>query len=160
MITRAPFRGVGEYPGQQCYDAARPSWYPGWMSTPSELACVMAEGSAGFYEMAQYGRITRPGDVAGPSPTSPADVANTAAELRDLSAPGGWTFEDSQVDPAEYAARLRAQIAADEKSGAYNPDGNLPLKALDLEILAPFLIAGAVLIGWQFMKGAGRNYVR
>lgn len=154
MITRRrAVRGIGEYPGQSCYDAARPGWYPGWLSTPSEFACAMGQGSAGFYELAQYGRITRPGDVAGPSPASPADVADTAEELRELSAPGAWTFDDSQVDPAEYAARLRDQIAADERSGAYNPDGNLPLNALDFEFLAPFLIAGVVLFGWQYMKG-------
>ena len=32
-------RGVGEYPGYYCYDAARPSWLPYWIDDFTESAC-------------------------------------------------------------------------------------------------------------------------
>ncbi len=37
MILRR--RGVGEYPGYYCYDAARPSWLPYWLDSVSESSC-------------------------------------------------------------------------------------------------------------------------
>ena len=32
-------RGLGEYPGYYCYDAARPSWLPYWLDDFTESAC-------------------------------------------------------------------------------------------------------------------------
>ena len=32
-------RGMGEYPGYYCYDAARPSWLPYWLDDLTESAC-------------------------------------------------------------------------------------------------------------------------
>jgi hypothetical protein len=39
MAYRRKRRGMGEYPGYYCYDAARPSWLPYWLDSVAESKC-------------------------------------------------------------------------------------------------------------------------
>lgn len=38
-MYRVRKRGMGEYPGYYCYDAARPSWLPYWIDDFTESTC-------------------------------------------------------------------------------------------------------------------------
>lgn len=148
-------RGLGEYPGQACYDPGRPGWYPYAVSTPTEFACVMGSGAAGFYERIQYGAIPRPGDL----PPAPGPIApQTSDEM------ATWTPEQAfatEGDWEAWRASQRAAIVAAEQSGAYNPEGNLPVTASGLSDFfsrygTALAVAGVALVGVVAVAGVRR----
>lgn len=85
MAYRVKSRGVGEYPGYYCYDAARPSWLPYWLDSFSEStckyspstiagnikACVTGDPSCGTPTEAQANP-----DLSGPGIAAPGELAN------------------------------------------------------------------------------------
>lgn len=149
-------RGMGEYPGDPCYDPGRPSLLPYWISSGQELACVLGSGAAGWYERIQYGKIPRPADLPAP-PVAPAP--QTAAQLA-----GDWWPEAAAVSPEQWEAwkaSQRAAIVAAEQSGEYNPAGNLPVTASGLSDFfsrygTALAVAGVALVGVVAVAGVRR----
>ena len=132
------------------YLSTRCAWNP--------LAVFDSECWASTYEALQYGRITRPGDVAPPRPLAP----QTADEM---TRPGAWGPDDGTDSIwADYAARLRAQIEADEAAGDYDPAGNLPFTATEASEAADFwtkykyfAIAAGGIVACAFVMGMPRG---
>jgi hypothetical protein len=148
-------RGVGEYPGQVCYDPARPRWYPNWVSTPTELACVMTSGAASLYQRAEYGRIPTVADLGTPpAPNAP----QTPAEM--LS----FTPDQSTTTPDQWAvfqAQQRAVLDAAAAGGSWNPAGNLPSATAVSDFFSQYggaLLAGGLVLGGLYIFGGGRRH--
>ncbi len=111
-------RGVGEYPGYYCYDAARPSWLPYWLDSLNESACkyspstiagnikacVSGDPSCGTPSGAQLDPSVSGGGVAAPgapvnvpqcSGLETLDAASNSCKLNFMSPPvllGGAVF--------------------------------------------------------------------
>lgn len=102
---------------------------------------------AQMYEEAQYGRITRPGDVAPPTPAAPQT-------REENTIPGAWTPEQAtRAGYADYVARLRARIAADEAEGTYNPAGNFPQVDQWKKYAVAVVVVLALIFALQLVKG-------
>jgi hypothetical protein len=69
-------RGMGEYPGYYCYDAARPSWLPYWLDSITESTC-------------KYNPVTIAGNIKACVAGSPnCGTPSVAQQNPDLSGPG------------------------------------------------------------------------
>jgi hypothetical protein len=120
------------------------------------MACVLSSGAAGFYEQAQYGRIPRPQDLPPPpvavAPETREQLLEWAPEDVAAAAPDRWEA---------WKAAQRAAIAAAERSGEYNPAGNLPVTASGLSDFfskygTALALAGVALVGTVAVVGVRR----
>lgn len=154
-------RGVGEYPGDACYDPSRPSWLPGWISDATEFACVMGKGGsniasaattegANIYSAAEYGIFPAPVTVP---PAAPASAYS--------SVPASWSPSQTTLQPGELGAANAAAANAAAASGAWNPAGNLPVSASGLSDFfsnyGGLLLAGVVGVGAAVLLVKGRR---
>ena len=83
MLVR---RGVGEYPGYYCYDAARPSWLPYFIDditeskckyTPSTIAGNIAACAAGSVSCGTPSPAQQSPDLSGPGVAPAGTPSNT-----------------------------------------------------------------------------------
>lgn len=73
-VNRQLVRGLGLYPDEPCYDPARPSWLPYWLSSYTEEDCVIAK----FF--GKYPGVTYNPDLY-PSPPAPVAPSTPPAEV-------------------------------------------------------------------------------
>lgn len=147
-------RGVGEYPGQPCYDPNRPAWFPYWASSPEELMCVLGEGAAAIYQRVQYGAIPTVAELGTPpAPNAP----QTQAEME---TPGAFTPDQAYMTPEQWTAyqqRQRDVLNAAAASGAWNPEGRLPTVDLWGKYGVLLLAVGVGVGGAVLLSRAGRR---
>lgn len=75
--------GVGMYPDQTCFDAARASWLPNWLDNWNESKCKVNELLYGN----QTGNTAQPGD--------PGVASETVANAMAACAAGGNRWDDA-----------------------------------------------------------------
>ncbi len=96
------------------------------------------------YECAQYGNSSRLALFNDPAIPTPAPPAPRAPQTADEMV--RWTPQQSFNTAADWAAKNIARIQAAEDSGSYNPSGNLPATATQLDKYKwPLILGGGAL---------------
>jgi hypothetical protein len=93
IMPMATGRGMGQYPGDSCYNPDRPSWLPYWIDTFSEEACRYSETVHGAF-------VSVPSNPpGGPAPVGPSNAGQ-------MTNPGEFTGIDSTPDYQAWAAEV------------------------------------------------------
>ena len=104
---------------------------------------TLTTDAANLYDQLQYGSVPTVSQLPGPP------QANAPQTQTQMTVPGAFTPEMSTVTPdqwAQWSQDQRDAISAMIASGAYNPEGNLPLNVLDLSKYWPYMLAGVLLL--------------
>lgn len=113
---------------------------------------------ADAYQCAQYGSKNGWGSTSIPSPGTPSPSAPQT--YTQMTAPSAWTPAQSYNTAADWAAATTvAKIKAAEADG-YNPSGNLPVTATDLDAIVkqldaykwPLILGGSAVLLFVLWK--------
>jgi hypothetical protein len=130
-------RGLGEYPGYYCYDAARPSWLPYWLDDFTESAC-------------KYSPATIAGNIKA-CVTGDPSCGTPTPEQADPTLPGAGTVP----------AGSNQKVNVPQCAGLYTLDQATNSCKLDFTS-TPVLLGGAVFVLALVFVGGGspRRYGR
>jgi hypothetical protein len=132
-------KGMGEYPGYYCYDAARPSWLPYWIDDFTESTC-------------KYTPSTIAGNIKACVTGDPSCGTPTAAQA-DPTLPGAGTVP---------AGTPSNEVNVPQCTGLYSLD--VASNTCTLNLMSPSLLigAGVLLFAMVAMGGGGspRRYGR
>jgi len=119
-----------------------------WFGGCAEADWNNAHGAyANWYEGIQYGAIPRPQSLPAPPTAKVPVVQNTPTAAVPQTTAADWN---------DWTASQRAALQYAVDSGSWNPEGNLPLSALDLQALTkrywPLLLAAGVFVFFKVRK--------